>query len=51
MSIRRVAAAVLACAALLLGAPLAHAQVQTGSITGTVTENFSASRTTFETSL
>ncbi|MFN7979339.1 MAG: carboxypeptidase regulatory-like domain-containing protein [Vicinamibacterales bacterium] len=42
MSIRRVAAAVLACAALLLGTPLAHAQVQTGSITGTVSDTSGA---------
>lgn len=42
MSIRRVAAAVIACATLLLGTPLAHAQVLTGSITGTVADDSGA---------
>lgn len=42
MSIRRVVAVAAACAALLLGGTSAQAQLQTGSITGTVTDTSGA---------
>ena len=44
MTIRRVVVAVAACAAMLLGSTLAHAQVQTGSIAGAVTDTSGAAR-------
>lgn len=42
MTIRRVVVAIAACAAMLLGTPLVQAQVQTGSITGSVTDDSGA---------
>ncbi len=42
MTIRRVVVAVAACAAVLLGSSVTQAQVQTGSITGTVTDTSGA---------
>ncbi len=42
MNIRRVVVAVAACAALLLAVPMAHAQQQTGSITGSVSDDSGA---------
>ena len=42
MTIRRVVVALAACAAMRLGTPLAQAQVQTGSITGAVSDTSGA---------
>ena len=42
MTIRRVVVAIAACAAVLLAAPTAQAQVQTGSITGAVSDTSGA---------
>ncbi len=42
MNIRRLVVAVAACAALLLAVPMAHAQQQTGSITGSVSDDSGA---------